>query len=64
MLCVAGHTDHVLGVCWHPSDKMFASCSHDKTVMIWRLDLPVPIHILTGHDSIVYAVRYLPNSNR
>jgi WD40 repeat protein len=60
----SGHRDHVLGLSWHESGKMFASCSHDKTILLWRTDHAAPILVLEGHDSIVYACRHIPESNR
>lgn len=32
--------------------------------MVWRTDLHVPVHILRGHEAIVYTCVYLPESNR
>lgn len=54
----------MLCVSWHESSLMFASSSHDGVVMVWRTDLHVPVHILRGHEAIVYTCVYLPESNR
>jgi WD40 repeat protein len=64
-VCVCtGHRDQVLCVAWHESSLMFASGAHDGVVMVWRTDLHVPIHVLRGHEGIVYSCVYLPESNR
>lgn len=60
----SGHRDHVLGVSWHEGGRMFASCSHDGLVLLWRTDVGSPVMVLKAHESIVYHCQYLPNSNR
>jgi len=44
---------------------MFASCSQDKSILVWRIDMSAaPMHVLRGHESIVYSCIFLPDSNR
>lgn len=33
--CCHGHSDRVYGVCFHPTEPIFASCSADAVVKIW-----------------------------
>lgn len=33
-----GHTDRVWSISWHPTQPLFASCSGDKSVRLWKLD--------------------------
>ncbi|KAJ3181606.1 hypothetical protein HDU85_003548 [Gaertneriomyces sp. JEL0708] len=33
-----GHTDRVWSISWHPTLPLFASCSGDKSVRIWKKD--------------------------
>ncbi|KAI8821138.1 WD40-repeat-containing domain protein [Fimicolochytrium jonesii] len=33
-----GHTDRVWSISWHPTLPLFASCSGDKSVRLWKLD--------------------------
>lgn len=54
----------MLGVSWHEGGRMFASCSHDGLVLLWRTDVGSPVMVLKAHESIVYHCQYLPNSNR
>ncbi|KAJ3173955.1 hypothetical protein HDU87_007278 [Geranomyces variabilis] len=35
---LTGHTDRVWAVSWHPTLPLFASCSGDKSVRLWKLD--------------------------
>ncbi|KAI8920166.1 WD40-repeat-containing domain protein [Powellomyces hirtus] len=35
---LTGHTDRVWCISWHPTIPLFASCSGDKSVRLWKLD--------------------------
>lgn len=61
--CFTGHSDVVRALVVFPDGKTFASTSNDGTVRIWDLESGRNIHTLTGHDSFVYDVAVLPNSD-
>lgn len=54
------HNDPVLDVDWRDND-MFASCSTDRTVHIYRVGQSNPVKIYEGHDDEVNAVKWDPS---
>ena len=56
------HTAPALDVDWK-DDMTFASCSTDKTVLICKVGLNVPLHQFRGHNDEVNAVKWDPSGN-
>ena len=55
-----GHEDTVTGVSFSPDGRTLASCSNDRTIMLWDLGAEDPVaaggpRVLKGHESWVYA---------
>lgn len=67
--CVAVMTDHsqdVKSVCWHPAERMLASCSYDDTIRVYieESDDWTCVHTLTGHESTVWAIDFNAQGDR
>ncbi|KAI9152486.1 Cytosolic iron-sulfur protein assembly protein [Blastocladiella emersonii ATCC 22665] len=67
---LAGHTEAVWSVAWHPSGKLLASCSSDKSVRIWgprypSADSPWDTKAVLdgGHKRTVRSVSFAPSGN-
>jgi polyadenylation factor subunit 2 len=54
------HGEAVKGVAIAPSDRKFATCSHDGTVKVWDFFRCATEHTLTGHANNVTAVAWHP----
>ena len=58
----ASHTDWISAVAWHPSSAHHvATASYDKTVKLWDLRTPVPLHTLQGHTDKALCVAWANN---
>nr|BAN65086.1 WD domain, G-beta repeat containing protein [Babesia bovis] len=47
--CVKGHSERIWSVCWSPVDDIFATCSSDCSVKIWRITRSSNSHVKKGH---------------
>ncbi|KAJ2691388.1 hypothetical protein IWW39_000073 [Coemansia spiralis] len=54
-----GHKGSVLDVDWQ-DNSTFASCSADKSVIVWRDGSPTPVKTFVGHKSDVNAIKWHP----
>lgn len=57
-----GHKDSVLCCTFSSDGRYLASCSADKTLIIWELRNMKPLHHIKGHKSEVNAVSFSPDS--
>lgn len=55
-----GHVDEVNAIRWSPSGTLLASCSDDKTVLLWRLGLSTPVRHFREHTEEIYTIRWSP----
>ncbi|MBI3465185.1 MAG: hypothetical protein HY000_19340, partial [Planctomycetes bacterium] len=53
---LAGHTDQIFAVAFHPNGQLVASCSRDKSVRLWNLADGKELKNLTGHTHEVYSL--------
>ncbi|KAK7197048.1 WD domain, G-beta repeat/PFU (PLAA family ubiquitin binding) [Novymonas esmeraldas] len=56
----SGHKDVVQCVCAIDGTR-FASAGNDCTVRLWRVGSESPVHVLDGHDSLIYSVCWSPS---
>ena len=57
-----GHKDTVMNICFSPDGRYLASCSADKTIIIWDMRSMKPIHHISAHRAEVNAVCFSPDS--
>lgn len=55
---LAGHTDRVCRVEFHPSGKYLASASFDTTWRLWDVETTTELLLQEGHSRQVYAVSF------
>eukprot|EP00906_Rhabdomonas_costata_P008004 RCo011427 len=55
---LARHRYWVSGVCFNSDDTLLASCSWDRTVIVWNISTGEPHHVLKGHQQIVSCVAF------
>ena len=55
-----GHRDAVHAVALSPSDRILATASYDKTIILWDTESGKPLRTLTGHNGAVYDVAFDP----
>jgi hypothetical protein len=53
------HTARVTGVAFSPDGKVLASCSNDKSIILWDVAAGTSIHPLANED-LVFNVQFLP----
>ena len=58
-----GHSEKVCSVCFSGDGKLLASCSVDKTIILWNIDMGKASKILKGHSGDVKNVCFYPDSN-
>ena len=58
-----GHKDSILCCKFSPDGKYLASCSSDKTIIIWDTQKMRVLHNIKGHKSEVTAVSFSPDSS-
>lgn len=58
-----GHKDAVRGVAWSPDGQRIATCSHDRTLRIWRVD-GTGVRSIRGHSDWMRAVAWAPDGRR
>jgi polyadenylation factor subunit 2 len=51
---IEAHREQVRGLSFAPSDSKFASCSDDKTVIIWDLESRKSVQVLSEHRLYVF----------
>ena len=58
MYAVAGHSNHVNGIRFHPDGKLFATCSDDRLIKVWESDLGTLVATLEGHSLGVTSIDF------
>ena len=58
---LTGHTGSVYEISFSPDGKLLATCSEDKTAILWQIPDGKPIATLTGHTDSVYKSSFSPN---
>lgn len=62
---LVGHQGEVNGVEFSPDGESLASCSFDKSIMLWRIRGECPNYaMVTGHKSAVLEVHWLPSGDQ
>eukprot|EP01046_Picozoa_sp_COSAG06_P070660 COSAG06_NODE_19859_length_819_cov_1.795833_1_plen_123_part_01 len=61
-----GHEGPVTGVSFSPDGRTLASCSGDKTIMLWDMGAEDPAvaggpRVLKGHEDVVSGVSFSPD---
>ena len=56
------HSQDVKSLTWHPFEPILASCSYDDTIRLYYPDQDefIPISLLRGHTSTVWAAAFEP----
>jgi WD40 repeat protein len=66
METLAGHSDRVNSVAFHPTAPFLATGSHDKTAKLWRLSpdgsAATCVATLVGHSFYVLSVAFHPTA--
>ena len=57
---LSGHADEVNAIRWDPSGSILASCSDDRSVLLWRLGMPTPVRRFRDHTEEIYTIRWSP----
>lgn len=55
-----GHSDEVNAIRWDPTGALLASCSDDRSVLLWRLGVSTPIRRFRDHTEEIYTIRWSP----
>ena len=55
------HRSWALGVAFSPDNRHFATCSSDRTVKIWDLNMKTCVAEMMGHQDQVWEVAYSPD---
>ena len=58
---LAGHTNEIRTMAFHPRGRQLASAGFEKTVRIWDLETSKQAKVLSGHEQFVNAVAFTPN---
>ncbi|KAK3810318.1 MAG: WD40-repeat-containing domain protein [Benniella sp.] len=58
-----GHTKCVMGIAFSPTGNQIASCSADKTILLWDVEQGTCVHTLTCHTDAVCGVAYSPQGD-
>lgn len=57
---LSGHADEVNAIRWDPSGGVLASCSDDRSVLLWRLGVSTPVRRFRDHTEEIYTIRWSP----
>lgn len=60
---LAGHTDTIFGLAFHPDGQWLVSASADQTIRLWDVARQELVQTLTGHTATVYAVAFHPDGH-
>lgn len=63
MQVLSGHVDEVNAIRWDPTGSLLASCSDDRSVLLWRLGVSTPIRRLQDHSEEIYTIRWAPTGS-
>jgi eukaryotic-like serine/threonine-protein kinase len=58
-----GHEKLVYGATFSPDSRRLASCSQDRTVRVWQVDIGL-CQVLRGHTDEVFAAAFHPDGRR
>jgi WD40 repeat protein len=61
---LAGHTDIVTCVAYHPDGRLLATGSYDRTVRLWDLTTRQVVRALAGHTQAVWGLAFSPDGRR
>jgi WD40 repeat protein len=56
---LAGHTDEVNSLDFHPTQHVVATSSDDSTAIVWDATQCQPLRVLDQHTQAVYGVKFL-----
>ncbi|MCA8986564.1 MAG: hypothetical protein KDA78_02925 [Planctomycetaceae bacterium] len=57
-----GHLDTIYAAQFSPDEKLIATSSYDRTIIIWDASTAQVIHTLEGHNGAVYDLAFSPDS--
>uniref|UniRef100_A0A1I7STR7 Lissencephaly-1 homolog n=1 Tax=Bursaphelenchus xylophilus TaxID=6326 RepID=A0A1I7STR7_BURXY len=57
------HEDWVRRVCIDQQGQLFASCSNDKSIIVWCLNTKKPLSKLIGHTHVIECVLFVPQEH-
>lgn len=65
----SGHENNVFKARFSPDSRTLATCSRDRTVRLWQIDLhtlpaPAGCRVLRGHSDEVFAIAFHPEATR
>lgn len=58
---LAGHTNEIRTMAFHPRGRQLAAAGFEKTIRIWDLETSKQVKVLSGHEQFVNAVAFTPN---
>ena len=61
LVCYQAHLSPIWGVAFAPIGPYFATAGLDRTLRVWRTDLPQPIRLFTNHLADVRCCAFHPN---
>ncbi len=61
LVTLRGHSELVLSVAFHPTDRILASCSQDTTIKLWNVHTGECFQTLQGHTGNILSVAFAPD---
>ena len=60
---LTGHSNAVLGCCFSPDGKLFATCAADHSIVLWDAKNFKRKHTLVEHTDTVTAICFSPETS-